>query len=167
MMNITRTGKYYLLKLLRLRGTPQSISLGVAIGIFIGITPTIPFHTVTILFLTLLTRSSFIAGFIASLLVCNPLTYVPQYFLSLVIGNILTPYHLSWERIRQVLEVVLSDATLQVRISSILSLGYEALTVMLVGGTVLALPFGIASYYLFNYLIVTFREKRRSKHILH
>lgn len=165
-MNISRTGKYYFLKLLRLRGTPHSIALGAAIGIFIGITPTIPFHTITILVLTLMTRTSFLAGFISSVLVCNPLTYVPQYFLSLVIGNILTPYHLSWDRIKQVLDVVLSDAALQTRITTLLSLGYEAVTVMLVGGFVLALPFAIASYYLFHSLVISFRKKRRAKHVL-
>lgn len=165
-MNISRTGKYYFLRLLRLRGTPHSIALGAAIGIFIGITPTIPFHTVAILALTVVTRSSFLAGFISSVLVCNPLTYVPQYFLSLAIGNIFTPYHLSWDRIKQVLDIVLSDAALQTRISTLLSLGYEAVTVMLVGGTVLALPFAVAGYYLIHYLVVTFRKKRRAKHIL-
>jgi len=165
-MNIARTSRYYVLKLLRLRGTPHSIALGGAIGIFIGITPTIPLHTITILGLTLLTRTSFIAGFTTSVLVCNPLTYVPIYFFSLVIGNTLTPYHLSWARINGVLEVVLSDATLQERISTLLSLGYEAVTVMLVGGTVLALPFGIGGYYLIHFLVMSFRRKRRAKHVL-
>jgi len=165
-MNIHRTGKYYLLKLLRLRGTPRSIAMGAAIGVFIGITPTIPFHTVTILALTILTRTSFIAGFTTSVVVCNPLTYVPQYFLSLVIGNILTPYHLSWNRIKEVLDIILSDATLQVRADAMLSLGYEALTVMLIGGSVLALPFAVGSYYLVHYLVVSFRKKRQAKRIL-
>jgi len=165
-MNISRTGKYYFLKLLRLRGTPHSIALGAAIGIFIGLTPTIPLHTVTILGLTLLTRTSFIAGFTTSVLVCNPLTYVPIYFFSLVFGNVLTPYHLSWDRIKRVLEIVLSDAHFQDRLNAMLSLGYEAVTVMMVGGFVLALPFGIAGYYLTHSLIMSFRKKRRAKQVL-
>ena len=61
-MNIVRTGKYYFLKLLRLRGTPHSIAMGAAIGVFIGLTPTIPFHTITILAITLVTRTSVIAA---------------------------------------------------------------------------------------------------------
>lgn len=165
-MNISRTGKYYFLKLLRLRGTPHTIALGAAIGIFIGITPTIPLHTITILALTVMTRSSFIAGFITSVVVCNPLTYVPIYFFSLVIGNVLTPYHLSWERIKHVLDILLSDATFGERIQASFSLGYEAVTVMMVGGIALALPFGIASYYLIHYLVISFRRKRRSKQVL-
>lgn len=165
-MNLARTSKYYFLKLLRLRGTPHSIALGAAIGVFIGLTPTIPLHTIIILALTLLFRCSFIAGLITSLLVCNPLTYVPQYYLALRIGNFFTRYHLSWERIQQVLEVVLSDASFEVRIQSIVALGYEAAAVMLVGGTILALPFAVGSYYLLNFLIVSFRQKRREKQVL-
>ena len=165
-MNITRTGKYYLLKLLRLRGTPQSIALGAAIGVFIGITPTIPLHTVAILALTLFTRSSFLAGFITSILVCNPLTYIPQYFLSLKIGNLVTPFHLNWERVKEVLDVVLSNGSFEARVKPLLSIGFEAITVMLVGGILLALPFAVGSYYLIYFLIVSFRKKRREKQIL-
>lgn len=165
-MNVQRTGRYYFLKLLRLKGTPHSISLGAAIGVFIGLTPTIPLHTIIILALTLILRSSFIAGFITSILVCNPLTYVPQYYLALLLGNLVTPFHLDWDRVKQVLEVVLSDASFDMRIKPLLSLGYEAIVVMLAGGFVLALPFGLATYYLFNSLIVSYRRKKRQKQIL-
>lgn len=166
-MNIARTGKYYFLKLLRLRGTPHSIAMGAAIGVFIGLTPTIPFHTILILALTLLSRTSFIAGFITSVLVCNPLTYIPIYYFSLLIGNLVTPFTLNWEKLKAALDVVLSDSSLEVRVQSMLSLGYEATIVMLVGGTVLALPFAVASYYLCHFLLVSYRRKRRQKQILH
>lgn len=165
-MNFARTGKYYFLKLLRLRGTPHSIAMGAAIGVFIGLTPTIPFHTILILALTILSRTSFIAGLITSVLVCNPLTYIPIYYFSLLIGNLVTPFTVNWEKLKTVLDVVLSDASLEMRIKPLLSLGYEAATVMLVGGTVLALPFGIASYYICHFLVISFRRKRRQKQVL-
>lgn len=165
-MNIGRTGKYYYLRLLRLRGTPHSLALGVAIGVFVGITPTIPLHTITVLALTIIARSSFLAGLIASLLVCNPLTYVPIYYLALKIGNLVTPFYLNWERVQEVLSIVLSDASFETRLKPLVSLGYEAVIVMLAGGILLAAPFALASYYLFYFLIVTFRKKRREKQIL-
>ncbi len=165
-MNVQRTGRYYFLKLLRLKGTPHSISLGAAIGVFIGLTPTVPLHTVIILALTLVTRSSFIAGLITSILVCNPLTYVPQYYLALRIGNLVTPFQLSWERVEEVLKIVLSDASFQMRIQPLLSLGYEAVAVMLTGGIILSLPFAVATYYLCLWLVAGYRKRRRQKHIL-
>lgn len=165
-MNVQRTGRYYFLKLVRLKGTPHSISLGAAIGVFIGLTPTIPLHTVIILALTLVTRTSFIAGLITSLVVCNPLTYVPQYYLALRLGNLVTPFHLSWERVKQVLDIVLSDASFEMRVQPLLALGYEAIAVMLAGGILLALPFAVATYYLCLSLVVSYRRRRRQKHIL-
>lgn len=165
-MNIARTAKYYFLKLLRLRGTPHSIAMGAAIGVFIGLTPTIPFHTILILSLTVVSRTSFVAGLISSLLVCNPLTYIPQYYIALLIGNAVTPFTLNWDKVKAVLDVILSDVSLEERIQPLLSLGYEAIVVMMAGGVVLALPFAIASYYLCHFLIVSFRRKRRQKQIL-
>ena len=165
-MNIGRTGKYYYLKLLRLKGSPHALSLGAAIGVLVGITPTIPLHTVVILALTIITRSSFIAGLITSWLVCNPLTYIPQYYLSLKIGNLVTPYHLDWGKIKAALEMLLSDASFATRFQALLDLGCEAITVMLVGGILLALPFAIASYYLCYLSILKFRKKKREKQVL-
>ncbi|MBT8346598.1 MAG: DUF2062 domain-containing protein [Desulfofustis sp.] len=165
-MNIARTGKYYFLKLLRLRGTPQSIAMGAAIGVFIGLTPTIPFHTVTILAITVVTRTSVIAALITSVLVCNPLTYIAIYYFSLLLGNLVTPFTLNWDTIKQVLDVVLSDGSLESRIQPLLSIGYEATVLMMVGGTVLALPFAISTYYGCLFLVISYRRKRRQKQIL-
>ena len=165
-MNIGRTGKYYYLKFLRLKGSPHALSLGAAIGVLVGITPTIPLHTVIILALTIITRSSFIAGLITSLLVCNPFTYIPQYYLSLKIGNLVTPYHLDWDKIKGVLELLLSDVSFGLRLKALMDLGCEAITVMLVGGILLALPFAIASYYLSYLSILKFRMKKLEKQVL-
>ena len=165
-MNISRTGKYYFLKLLRLRGTPHSIAMGAAIGVFIGLTPTIPFHTIMILAITVLTRTSVIAALITSVLVCNPLTYIAIYYFSLLLGNIVTPFSLNWEKIKTVLDVVLSDGSLEARIQPLLSLGYEATILMMTGGIVLALPFAVLTYYSCLFLVVSYRRKRRQKQIL-
>ena len=165
-MNIVRTGKYYFLRLLRLRGTPHSIAMGAAIGVFIGLTPTIPFHTITILAITVVTRTSVIAALITSLIVCNPLTYIPIYYFSLLLGNLVTPFALNWDKLKGVLDVVLSDGSLETRIKPLLSVGYEATVVMMVGGTVLALPFAILTYYAFLFLVVSYRRKRRQKQVL-
>ncbi|MBU0960183.1 MAG: DUF2062 domain-containing protein, partial [Proteobacteria bacterium] len=38
-MNLKRTSRYYYLKFVRLKGDPQSLAGGTAIGTFFGITP--------------------------------------------------------------------------------------------------------------------------------
>lgn len=167
MMNLGRTRRYYYLRFIRLKGTPHSLALGSAIGVFVGITPTIPFHTIVIFVLTIFSRSSFIAGLIASWVVCNPLTYIPQYYLSLRIGNLVTPYELSWGQVKSVLEIILSDVSFTTRMNALLTIGYEAIIVMIIGGIILALPFTIISYYLSYMTFIKIRNKRLEKRILH
>lgn len=165
-MNPKRTSKYYYLKFLRLKGDPHSLALGTAIGVFIGITPSMPLHTILIVMATVATRSSTIAGILASFLVCNPVTYVPQYYLSTIVGNALTPYELTWSGIKEVLELLLQHPGLTESIKIVASLGYEAVIVLLVGGVALALPCAVPSYFLALRFFVKIRKKRRQKHIL-
>ena len=166
-MNISRIGRYYYLRLIRLKGTPHALALGAALGVYVGITPTIPFHTILIFILTIATRSSFLAGLITSWLICNPITYLPLYYFSTKIGNFVTPYELNWKSIKELLDVLLSDVTLHERLMAFMAMGMESVVVLVVGGCILALPFAVACYYCSYFLFVKIREKRIQKHILH
>ena len=158
--------RYYYLKFLRLKGDPQSLAWGTAIGTFLGITPTIPFHTISVLVITFLTRTSTIAALLATLLTCNPITYVPQYYFSTIIGNYVTPYELSWNRIKHVLDILMAKPGFTESLETLSSLGYEAAIVLLVGGCILALPFAVISYFLSLKFFIAIKEKRREKQIL-
>jgi len=165
-MNPKRTFRYYYLKFIRLKGDPQSLAWGTAIGTFFGVTPIIPFHTVINLIVTFLTRTSTIAALLASFIVCNPLTYVPQYYFSTLIGNAVTPYNFTWDRMQTVLDILLAKPGIMESFQALAGLGYEAIIVLLVGGSILALPFTIVSYFLSMQLFIKIREKRRGKHVL-
>jgi len=165
-MNLKRISRYYCLKFLRLKGDPQSLAWGTAIGTFLGITPTIPFHTISVLVFTFVTRTSTIAGLLATLIVCNPVTYVPQYYFSTVIGNYVTPYELNWDRIKHVLDLLLAKPGFTESVQALSNLGYEAVIVLLVGGSILALPFAIISYSLSLRFFIRIQKKRREKHLL-
>ena len=49
-IDLQRTFKFYYLKFVRLQGAPSVLARGVAVGTFIAVTPTIPFHVVLALF---------------------------------------------------------------------------------------------------------------------
>lgn len=165
-MRFNRLGKYYYLRFLRLKGDPYSLAFGTAIGVFVGITPTIPLHTGIILVLTFLTRTSAVAAILVSWLISNPLTYIPIYYFSTVIGNALTPYELNWEKIKAVVTALTSSQGLSHSLQILTGLGFEAVVVLLVGGCVLALPFALVSYYVSLYTFLKIRAKRQAKHIL-
>lgn len=159
-MKFSRLSKYFYLRFIRLKGEPRALAMGTAIGVLVGITPTIPFHTIIILGVTVSTRTSAIAGIIASWVVCNPLTYLPIYYFSMVIGNMVTPYELSWQRIKHLLDSITSHQNIFDSLGASTGLGFETVVVMLFGGVVLAIPFAIASYYLSLYFFNHLRKKK-------
>jgi len=129
-MNPKRLSRYYYLKFMRLKGDPHSLALGTAIGVFVGITPTMPFHTIMIIAATVVTRSSTIAALLSSLLICNPLTNIPQYYIVTLVGNALTPYDLTWSDFKLVLEQLLHSPGFSQSMKIIGGLGYEAAIVL-------------------------------------
>lgn len=166
-MNPKRLSRYYYLKFTRLQGDPNSLAKGTAIGIFLGITPIMPLHTIMVLLVTFVTRTSTIAAILATIMVCNPLTYVAQYYFSIVIGNAVTPYNFNWERMKGVLDILLAKPGLTESLQALAGIGYEAVIVLVVGGTLLALPFTIFSYFFSLRFFIKIHEKKRQKHILH
>ncbi len=165
-MNLSRLKKYYYLRFLRIKGDPLSIAWGCFIGALIGTLPVMPFHTVSIIAICFLTRTSIMAGLFASLVISNPLTYIPIYYFSMIIGNIITPYTVSWDTINSILSILLSGDGFKESVALLCHQGTEIIIVMLVGGTVLAIPTAVIWYYFSLRITLKFREKRRQRHIL-
>ena len=161
-----RAARYYYLKLLRLQGDPETLARGVAIGIFVGITPTLPLHTVLTLFCAYLLGGNSIAALIAAVLISNPLTLLPQYYLCWKIGNWLLPGRLSWHKIQEVMAMIHADAGFSESLRTLGHLGYEAVSVLMVGGIIMALPTALIAYPLSRQMFATIRRKRRQKHVL-
>jgi hypothetical protein len=160
-----RTARFYFLKFKRLRGDAASLARGVALGVFIGITPTIPLHTISIILFSFPFRASKISSLLASVVICNPLTYFPIYYFSWLIGDRFIPGILTWEKIDSIMVLINSGVGFTTTITELSKLGVEALTVLLIGGCVLATPFAIVSYFMslnFFKVIEDKRAKRRA-----
>ena len=150
-LNFNRINKYYFLRFKRLRGDPKILAGGVAIGVLVGLTPTIPLHTLMVIAFTLITRTSTIAGIISSVVVCNPLTYFPIYYFSARLGNFITPYEVNLKSLETVFVQLTNSGSMLDSLTLIGTLGYETIIVMVTGGLILALPFTFASFYLALY----------------
>jgi len=155
--------RYYYLRFIRLQGDPKEIARGIAIGIFIGITPTIPLHTMLVLILALFCRASKLAALLASCVVSNPLTFFLQYYLAWRIGTWLTPYRLSWERIHEIMAIISGHSGFHQTLMELSKLGWQAVVVMLAGGSVLATPFAVAGYFLSLYFYQSLRRKKQKQ----
>jgi uncharacterized protein (DUF2062 family) len=147
-MNLKRTVKYHWLKLRRLQGDPNKLALGAALGVFIGVTPTIPFHTAMVLSLAPLLRVSVVAAYMG-IWVSNPLTWVPQYLLAYEVGRFIL------FRGEQILHI--PDHT---DLSSFLSLLCRGGLALQVGGLLIALPPAIMTYFVTLWAVKRYRQRR-------
>lgn len=158
---IHRFIRYNIIRIKRLRGNPRAIAGGIAIGVLIGLSPTVPFHTPLIIGLALLTRSSILAAISVSWLVCNPLTFFPIYYISAQIGNHITPYEINIAKLQLLVDKISGGMGFHESLQMITSLGGEAVIVLLAGGFVFSLPFAFLSYYLAQ----QFYSKREQKRL--
>jgi len=160
-----RTIRYYMLRFVRLEGEPHFLARGLAIGVFVGILPIIPLHTVTILGLTILLRSSKLAGLLSSWLVSNPLTFFPQYYLSWRLGTWLIGQTITWHKVEHIMHMISNGAGFVATLGAISKLGWDAMITMIAGGSILALPFTVIGYFLALYMLTMVNRKRLQKRI--
>ena len=146
-MNLRRTCKYHWLKFRRLQGDPKRIALGAALGIFIGVTPTIPFHTVLVLSLAPLLRVSVIAAYMG-IWVSNPLTWVPQYLLAYGVGSYIL---FRGEPLR---------IPAQANLAAFLDLLWRGGLALQLGGVIISVPPAIAAYFFTLWAIKRYRQRR-------
>jgi uncharacterized protein (DUF2062 family) len=146
-MNLKRTLKYHWLKFRRLQGDPKCLARGAALGIFIGITPSIPFHTILALTLAPLLRASVVTA-IMGILISNPLTWVPQYLLSYEVGRY----------------IVFRGKSLclpeNLDCYAFLDLLWRGGLALQVGGIIIAIPPAIAAYFLTLWAVKRYRQHR-------
>ena len=159
-----RTVRYQWLRLVRLRGDPFVLARGIAIGTFIGLTPTIPFHTILTIFFCAVARGHLVAGLVVSLLVSNPFTIPLQYYISWKVGTILTGSSLSWEHVKDLMGLA-RDKSMFEAVKLIYINSFRSMISVLLGGIVFSLPFAIASYFSALYLYIQ-RQKRRMNRLL-
>lgn len=146
-VNFRRTLRYYWLRFKRLQDTPQKIAWGMFLGVLIGVTPTVPFHVVSMLFLAPLFRVSPVAAFIG-LNVMNPLTIAPMYYASYKVGA----------------AVLLRQAPLNfpetLSLASMWDLLWRGGLALQLGGLILAVPSALLSYFLTLWVV---KRLRRAK----
>jgi uncharacterized protein (DUF2062 family) len=124
----------FLRQLKELRGKPHEISLGMAIGVFVGVTPTIPFHMVLAIALAALLRASKLAAALG-VWVGNPLTIPFFYYGSYLLG-------------RFVLRLPELSLPPDYSFLAIMRLGGQVTGAMLCGGILLGIVPALSAYVL-------------------
>lgn len=143
-------GKYlqFIQRLKSLNGDPHFIAMGMAVGVFISFTPTIPFHTVLAIAIAYVLNGSKAAAAIG-VWVSNPVTIPFFYYGCYKIGRLILghkiPLNAKYETI-----------------SMLLKQGADVTVVMMIGGIVLGIVPAIVAYFVTRKLAESIRAKRRS-----
>jgi uncharacterized protein len=146
-MTPKRILKYHWLKFRRLQGDPRRLAWGAALGVFIGVTPTIPFHTILALTLAPLLRVSMITAYMG-IWISNPVTWVPQYLLAYEVGRYLL---FRGEPL---------NIPAHVDLAAFLDLLWRGGLSLQVGGVIIALPPAIAAYFFTLWAVKRYRRRR-------
>ena len=143
--------KYWMNRTRALNGEPRYVAMGMAVGIFVSATPTIPFQTLIAVALCLIVRGSKSAAAVGVWL-SNPVTFPVFYLASYKTGTVLFGISNGHE--------IASYAA-----SDLLKLGVDITVAAMVGGIIIGIILGVIAY-LFTYKAVTkirSREKRQKR----
>ena len=105
-LKLSASPRTLLRSVLALDDSPHAIALGVAIGIFVGLTPTVGIQTAVVLLIVFLTRRFFYfngSAAIAATYVSNPFTMLPLYYLWYRLGAWFVPGSMPFEQVRAAL----------------------------------------------------------------
>ena len=149
-MALRRVLRYHWLKFRRLQEDPRKLAWGMALGVFIGFTPTIPFHTVGAVTLAALLRVSPVTAFLG-IQICNPLTIPAIYLAAYKVGQFL---------LYRGKPLVFPETFSFKAWISVLWQGGVALQV---GGVILAIPPAIVAYFLTLWIVQRYRRRKAEK----
>ena len=164
-MRYFRGLRYSYLKLLRLKGDPHQLALGIALGVFSGMMPILPFQTALAVALALLFKGSKITAAIGTW-VSNPLNWYFLYVYSYKIGAWILGLSGRSKMIASIMTSLRQGDEALVILGKITGAGSAIIGAFLTGGLVMGIVTGVPAYFIFLRvfrLIKAWREQRRKK----
>ncbi len=131
-----------------LHGDPHYIAMGMAIGFFVAITPTIPFQTIIAVGLAFILKGSKAAAALATW-ISNPLTMPIFYYASYKAGGVL-------------FGASIPDEFAGGNITEILNLGLDVAMALIGGGVAIGILPCIIAYFITRKIISKFRSRQNT-----
>lgn len=157
---------FFIDEIKKLHGDPHYVAFGMAIGVFIAITPTMPFHTVGAITLALFFKASKPAAIIG-VWVSNPFTVAFLYFACYKTGHLFFEDSINaLEAIKILINHFESNIELSQKINyfiDFIQTNIRSFMIMNFGGILLGLPSSLAAYFITKGFFVTLRQKKIAK----
>jgi len=149
-MGLRRVLRYHWLKFLRLQENPRKLAWGMALGVFIGVTPTIPFHFIAALSLAALLRVSPVTILIG-IQIGNPLTIPAFYLAAYKVGQFLLYRG----------KPLMFPETFSFK--AWIGVLWQGGVALQVGGVIIAIPPAIVAYFLTLWIVQRYRRRKAAK----
>ena len=141
--------RQFLTRVKDLEGEPHYIAMGMSIGIFVSLTPTVPFHTAIAIALAFILKGSKLAAAIGSW-VSNPVTIPIFYYACFKTGTLLlggsVPDDINFKSMHDLFEM-----------------GFDVILTMLIGGAVLGIIPALVAYFVTYRFTQKLRERSRRR----
>ena len=133
----------------KLSGDPHYVALGMGIGVFVGVTPTIPFHTALALALSFIFRGSKAAAAIG-VWFSNPVTIPFFYYGSYKVGAFFMG------------DSMVPFDPKQESITELFKMGMDVMAAMMAGGIIIGIFPGIAAYFITRKIMTAAKLKKET-----
>lgn len=142
-----RATRYWYLRIMRQKSSPKELAGSLALGVFIGALPIIPFQSVVVVALAFVFR---VPKFAAWLATCysNAFTMAPFYYFLFHVGDFFLPFD----------DLTFDPSRLEM--SQLLDAGWQLFSVILAGGLLFGVPATLLTYIVSLQLIRRYRQRR-------
>jgi len=158
--------RLFIYRVLSLDDTPHRIALGVAIGMFVTWTPTIPLQMILTVTLSALLGANKFVG-VPFVWISNPLTLVPIYGPNFLLGSRLLGGRYTWSAFMDALARASGFSTegswlavFMAKLHAYWSAFWPILLPLWLGSLIVGLAVGVLSYGLTYYGVTAFRRHR-------
>lgn len=145
-----RLTRYWYLRIIRQNASARNIALGLALGVFIGALPIIPFQTIAVVALAFLFRTNKLSAWLATCY-SNVFTMVPFYSFLFVVGKLVVPFE----------GVTFDPAHLSMK--ELIATGWDAFLVMTAGGVVFGVVAAALTYFVSLQAVRRYRKLRHER----
>lgn len=143
-----RSVRFIYLRFVRLRGHPHELAFGMALGVFAGSMPILPFQTAFAVFLAIILKGSKITAALGTW-ISNPLNWYFLYYYSYKIGARLLGLPSTNKVFHSVMASIHQGEGAWVIFNKIAGAGGGFMGAFLLGGFILAVVFSVPTYFVF------------------
>ena len=164
-MIFRRQIRYYYLRFISLRGQPHELALGMALGVFTGMMPIMPFQIAVAITLAMFFKGSKITAALGTW-VSNPLNWYFLYYYSHKLGAFLLGFPEKTAIFSSVMTAVRTGEEPLVIVAKIMGAGGVGLASFLCGGFVLGIIAAVPAYFVFLRVFIyvkALRKKRKER----